>query len=1420
MPKSNSEVRLEQVIGTTACDNSQIAWNPVQPQIAYPAGCVAVLYNVRFGKQEKLIIACKSKISSLTYSKGGKYLSVGGSGSSSSVTVWDIQNGHRVCKLLGHKSSVTNLVFSPDGKYLLSTSSEENKLENARIILWDWQAGKEVFSHEPRKQALCGAFSPDGSFFVCGGEGWIKTWSLEMTHLSEDNVSPQEENVDLRRHHDKTYVSLQIASGNNPAMYCVTSSGILCQIVKSTLTVPENPEEPKMLWRMDKWVDLKLKGAGFAVSLTDLYICIAGRQSKIRLFQPETLQHAGNFPSPEHRGKPPDALGCHLSKDSKRAVTLYSDRSIVIWNTSNPKAISSVRLLSSHGGPITNIVYHQNENALNTPSDYLISSSTDGTIRAWDVSPDNEIVGENFLTCGLSEFGGGVKSLQMVSDEIMACGDEKGAIHLIRIDDFKVICSSSEEGCGIREISVGTFPSEISKRKKILRVAAGYENGTVKLFEVSPSKDLSLLDKTDSTNGNPLAGAILLPTGSRIVTFATNGQMKVYNISSEGKLSEVLKGDTKCQVTDIDLHPNHRYIIACGNDRCLHIFSVDTGLETKKYAAHQKKKIGVRYSSIDPSALFVVASCTDNSLRLIDWLSGSLIAKMTGHAAPVPSVQFSPDCAFMYSCSHDGCIFIHRVSEALSKPMLERMDDSTRKSMVFEGSNPTDDLILDDDEKTLPIASASPPGKTLEISNNLMTPTTPDTSPGRVKLLRHQSADTSQEFPSTPHKGGKKGGGDGKETPSAVRKKRRNILDLLNKKRKNGFGIPPSTPEFSERSRGSLKVGKLKDGIGKLKDGIDDNQNDPEIKEEIETSEPYSNPLTELTKPSEPKNEAVKPTESNIKTIKPSKLKDETVPSSESTTNPDQEPSGDKEHKDKSEFEDLGLGFQGKKTRVEAKDTTVVLNPSKGGGGAESTLKQKIKHDHMNLPTWLQKSPQATISVVSSVATDTIMDRMNQDKTTLPSWARSEPGSSTIKEKPAIDKDKGDEKPQKKGDEKPQKKKWGQISKLSALRNVQSPSESKGPSEPKEAMETSESKQPNNNNNSGPKIQVDGCELEETKGQELADDLSYTKILKDVNAPIALKASVLNSKEEELRNKLAGMGVQLSPNKVATVTPQEKTDTKSIVVAPTSPPAPAESKKLGLEEPRETLEPREPSEHSELAEPLEHREPSEYREPSEPRESSEPRKDAEAKGPGTFMTELRVPETPKTIDRKEELIVDISPVIPRTTAYTRNQIELIHKNPVQHVRQLADQLRQSLKILMPMVSASRSSMMVGRRGFAGGESVEGTPEPKMRSPVASAESLEGMAIENELGGMLEVLENTLGPETAARRSRRTPLGMQSVEDSTISLPAQEIVRSVNSVMEKAMDRALENYSSKLVKMLSASVSASKDLGKLTSSENS
>eukprot|EP00954_Amorphochlora_amoebiformis_P023258 1358862-Amorphochlora_amoeboformis.AAC.1 len=59
---------------------------------------------------------------------------------------------------------------------------------------------------------------------------------------------------------------------------------------------------------------------------------------------------------------------------------------------------------------------------------------------------------------------------------------------------------------------------------------------------------------------------------------------------------------------------------------------------------------------------------------------------------------------------------------------------------------------------------------------------------------------------------------------------------------------------------------------------------------------------------------------------------------------------------------------------------------------------------------------------------------------------------------------------------------WGQISKLSALRNVQSPSESKGPSEPKEAMETSESKQPNNNNNSGPKIQVDGCELEETKG--------------------------------------------------------------------------------------------------------------------------------------------------------------------------------------------------------------------------------------------------------------------------------------------------------------------------------------------------
>uniref|UniRef100_A0A7S2KKP6 Uncharacterized protein n=1 Tax=Bigelowiella natans TaxID=227086 RepID=A0A7S2KKP6_BIGNA len=183
------------------------------------------------------------------------------------------------------------------------------------------------------------------------------------------------------------------------------------------------------------------------------------------------------------------------------------------------------------------------------------------------------------------------------------------------------------------------------------------------------------------------------------------------------------------------------------------------------------------------------------------------------------------------------------------------------------------------------------------------------------------------------------------------------------------------------------------------------------------------------------------------------------------------------------------------------------------------------------------------------------------------------------------------------------------------------------------------------------------------------------------------------------------------------------------------------------------------------------------------------------------------------------------------TIYTPDKVAAIRQNPVQHIRHLADQLRESLQILMPVVSASRSqlhmlkaaslesidensvaniataqtgsganipkdiptphlSKNVSTVTVQSGSTIQPTPilgreyspqsnavstprteslssnDSKISTP--SSRRLEGIAIENELGGMLDLLQTTVAPDKLTRRSTlaSSPVGSSSASIAT------------------------------------------------------
>ena len=106
-------MKLDQVLGLTVTNNSALDCDQNNGIVAYPAGCVSVIYNIRKNKQSHIVNSCRKTITSLSLSRDGCYLATGECGHEPCVRIWNVISGQQIAESSGHKYGINCVVSKP-----------------------------------------------------------------------------------------------------------------------------------------------------------------------------------------------------------------------------------------------------------------------------------------------------------------------------------------------------------------------------------------------------------------------------------------------------------------------------------------------------------------------------------------------------------------------------------------------------------------------------------------------------------------------------------------------------------------------------------------------------------------------------------------------------------------------------------------------------------------------------------------------------------------------------------------------------------------------------------------------------------------------------------------------------------------------------------------------------------------------------------------------------------------------------------------------------------------------------------------------------------------------------------------------------------------------------------------------------------
>ncbi|NXA92898.1 MABP1 protein, partial [Melanocharis versteri] len=726
-----SKVTLEKVLGITVSGGRGLACDPRTGLVAYPAGCVVVLFNPRKNKQHHILNSSRKTITALAFSPDGKYLVTGESGHMPAVRVWDVAERTQVAELQEHKYGVACVAFSPSSKYIVSVGYQHDMIVN----VWSWKKNIVVAANKVSSKVTAVSFSEDCSYFVTAGNRHIKFWYLDDSKTSKVNATVPllGRSGLLGELRNNFFADVACGRGKKAdSTFCITSSGLLCEFNEKRL--------------LDKWVELRNTDSftttvANCISVNHDYIFCGCADGTVRIFNPLNLHFVTTLPKPHFLGtdiasvteasrlfsgvadaKYPDTIALTFDPTNQWLSCVYNDHSLYVWDVKDPKKVGKVYSALYHSSCVWNIEMYpevKDNNQPCLPPGSFITCSSDNTIRLWNTESSN--------------IHGTALHRNILSNDLMKIIYVDDNTQVLLDTDYNSAGSADKADAQVLDTKVGIRTVCVSPSGEHL--ASGDRIGTLRIYELQSLKEMLKVDAHDSEilcleYSKPDTGLKLLASASRdrlihvldagkdyslqqtldehsssitAVKFAANdGKVRMISCGADKSIYFRTAQKTgegvqftrthhivrKTTLYDMDVDPSWKYAAIGCQDRNIRVFNISSGKQKKLYKGSQGEDGTLIKVQTDPSGLYIATSCSDKNLSIFDFYSGECVATMYGHSEIVTGMKFSNDCKHLISVSGDSCIFIWRLSSEMTINMRQRLSDMKQRGKQAEKSPP------------------------------------------------------------------------------------------------------------------------------------------------------------------------------------------------------------------------------------------------------------------------------------------------------------------------------------------------------------------------------------------------------------------------------------------------------------------------------------------------------------------------------------------------------------------------------------------------------------------------------------------------------------------------------------------------------------------------------------------------------------